>query len=122
MPEKTHKQTQRASKGSHDTFVLLKYRQFFNEHGGKVSAMVAAALQRRSSADFMCYFCEIVTAPIQTKCMSLKLSRFLLDTAGHLRPRRGPDVARGPDVVHHCFTTFKVALVETSYKNMALAI
>jgi len=25
----------------------------------------------------------------------------LLDTAGHMRTRRGPDVARGPDVVHH---------------------
>jgi len=24
-----------------------------------------------------------------------------LDTAGHKWARRGPDVARGPDVVHH---------------------
>jgi len=23
--------------------------------------------------------------------------------ASHLATRRGPDVARGPDVVHHCF-------------------
>ena len=29
---------------------------------------------------------------------------FLLDLAGHLTTRRGPDVARGPDVVHHCST------------------
>ena len=24
--------------------------------------------------------------------------------AGHITTRRGPDVPRGPDVVHHCFT------------------
>src|SRR6218665_3522275 len=29
-----------------------------------------------------------------------KYSLFLLDTAGHTRTPRGPDVARGPDVVH----------------------
>ena len=27
----------------------------------------------------------------------------MLDVAGHIRTRRGPGVARGPDVVHHCF-------------------
>jgi len=31
----------------------------------------------------------------------LKSRFFLLDLAGHLTTRRGPDVARGPDVVHH---------------------
>src|SRR6218665_934961 len=45
----------------------------------------------------MCYFCEIQTVPLQTKCLDLKYSLFLLDTAGHTRTRRGPDV------VHHCF-------------------
>src|SRR6218665_2631544 len=35
--------------------------------------------------------------------LALKLLLFLLDVAGHIRTRRGPDVARGPDVVHHCF-------------------
>jgi len=35
-------------------------------------------------------------------CGLKKYSLFLLDTAGHTRTRRGPDVARGPDVVHHC--------------------
>jgi len=28
---------------------------------------------------------------------------FLLEIAGHMTTRSGPDVARGPDVVHHCF-------------------
>src|SRR6218665_369471 len=31
----------------------------------------------------------------------LKSRFFRLDTAGHMTTRRGPDVARGPDVVHH---------------------
>src|SRR6218665_1816214 len=34
--------------------------------------------------------------------LALKLLLFLLNVAGHIRTRRGPDVARGPDVVHHC--------------------
>src|SRR6218665_696914 len=33
---------------------------------------------------------------------TFKKSLFLLDVAGHIGTRRGPDVARGPDVVHHC--------------------
>src|SRR6218665_1274214 len=35
---------------------------------------------------------------------TFKKSLFLLDVAGHIGTRRGPDVARGPDVVHHCST------------------
>jgi len=30
-----------------------------------------------------------------------KYGIFLLGVAGHMTTRRGPDVARGPDVVHH---------------------
>src|SRR6218665_4123850 len=33
---------------------------------------------------------------------TFKKSLFLLDVAGHIGTRRGPDLARGPDVVHHC--------------------
>jgi len=39
-----------------------------------------------------------------------------LDTAGHTRTRRGPDVARGPDVVHHWFRGMD-ALTNTKLKT-----
>ena len=33
------------------------------------------------------------------------LDLILLDMAGHILSRRGPDVSRCPDVVHHCVTS-----------------
>ncbi len=41
-----------------------------------------------------------VTAEFNVSVVS-DIVAFLVDIAGHLTTRRGPDVARGPDVVHH---------------------
>jgi len=38
------------------------------------------------------------------KVLGTKYGIFLLGVAGHMTTHRGPDLARGPDVVHHCFT------------------
>ena len=40
-----------------------------------------------------------------------KLVMFLLDVAGHMTTRRGPDVARGPDVVHHCSINSELSIM-----------
>src|SRR6218665_3131921 len=46
-----------------------------------------------------------------------KLWIFLLGIAAHMRTRRGPDVARGPDVVHPCCTRSQFRLHTIPYKT-----
>ena len=49
--------------------------------------------------------CEIADL---IKMLGAKLWIFLLGVTGHTRTRHGPDVARGPDVMHHwCSLTFE---------------
>jgi len=50
--------------------------------------------------------CEIYGVPYCAFNVSAvsELEVFLLGIAGHMTTRRGPDVARGPDVVHHCLS------------------
>jgi len=43
------------------------------------------------------------------KVSGAKYGIFQLGVAGHMTTRRGPDVARGPDVVHHCYITFQTS-------------
>ena len=42
----------------------------------------------------LCAIADLIEKP------GAKYGIFLLRVAGHMRTRRGPDVARGPDVVH----------------------
>ena len=35
------------------------------------------------------------------KVLEAKYGIFMLRVAGHITPRRGPDLTRGPDAVHH---------------------
>src|SRR6218665_1767142 len=93
----TRKDTQRQTKGSHDTFVLLKYN-------GKVSVMIAALYNEFEDGRQLISFAIFVKFKLchyKNYISGLKIITFLLDPAGHTRTRRGPDVARGPDVVHH---------------------
>src|SRR6218665_3996282 len=64
---------------------------------------------------------------IRPKCVGFNVSAvseivdFLFGLAGHLTTRRGPDVARGPDVVHHWCKAFLVYWTQ-SYKGQLLLL
>ena len=45
----------------------------------------------------VCAIADLIKVP------GAKYGTFLFTVAGHMTTRRGPDVTRGPDIVHLCF-------------------
>src|SRR6218665_2072429 len=68
--------------------------------------------------------CEIYGVPYCAFKVSAvsELEVFLLGIAGDMTTRRGPDVARGPDVVHHCFISLQQLILFVTLVSAVLYV